>query len=134
MDEIATKLLQYTNDPNKYETILTITGVGGFGKTTTVISLCHYPVVNKHFTDGFVNIELGSQASDPSIKLRDLYNLLTGEHCGINVADRELINSQGFTFIIVLSLYSFCTILSIIRALQHSITDKKKHITGQSII
>ena len=36
LDEIATKLLQATNDPNKYETTLTITGAGGFGKTTTV--------------------------------------------------------------------------------------------------
>ena len=39
LDEIATKLLQATIDPNKYETTLTITGAGGFGKTTTIISL-----------------------------------------------------------------------------------------------
>ena len=80
MNEIATKLLQATIDPNKYETTLTITGAGGFGKTTTVISLCHYPVVKKHFTDGFVIIELGPQATDPSIKLNQLYHLLTGEY------------------------------------------------------
>ena len=90
MDEIATKLLQATIDPNKYETTLTITGAGGFGKTTTVISLCHYPVVNNHFTDGFLFIELGPQATDPSIKLRDIYNLLTGEHCGINVVEQKI--------------------------------------------
>ena len=90
MDEIATKLLQATIDPNKYETTLTITGPGGFGKTTTVISLCHYPIVNKHFTDGFVFIELGPQATDPSIKLRKIYNLLTGEQCGINVVEQKI--------------------------------------------
>ena len=90
MDEIATKLLQATNDPNKYEATLTITGAGGFGKTTMVISLCHYPVVNKHFTDGFVFIELGPQATDPSIKLRDIYNLLTGEQCGINAVEQKI--------------------------------------------
>ena len=90
MDEIATKLLQATIDPNKYETTLTITGAGGFGKTTTVISLCHYPIVNEHFTDGFVFIELGPQATDPSIKLRDIYNLLTGEQCGINVVEQKI--------------------------------------------
>ena len=39
LDEIATKLLQFTIDPNKYETTLAITGAGGFGKTTTVISV-----------------------------------------------------------------------------------------------
>ena len=91
LDEIATKLLQATIDPNKYKTTLTITGAGGFGKTTTVISLCHYPVVNNHFTDGFVLIELGPQATDPSIKLRDIYNLLTGEQCGINVVEQKII-------------------------------------------
>ena len=93
MDEIATKLLQATNIPNQYETTLTITGAGGFGKTATVTSLCHYPVVNKHFTDGFVFIKLGPQASDPSIKLSQLYHLLTGEnlkHCDINHAEQEI--------------------------------------------
>ena len=90
MDEIATKLLLTTVDPNKHGTTLTITGAGGFGKTTTVISLCHYPVVNNHFTDGFVFIELGPQATDPSIKLRDIYNLLTGEQCGINVVEQKI--------------------------------------------
>ena len=90
MDEIATKLLQVTIDPNKHETTLTITGAGGFGKTTTVISLCHYPVVNKHFTDGFLFIELGPQATDPSIILRDIYNLLSGEQCGINIVIQKI--------------------------------------------
>ena len=77
---MASKLLQATIDPNRYETTLTVTGAGGFGKTTTVISLCYHPVVNKHFTNGFVFIELGPQATDPSIKLCRLYHLLTGEH------------------------------------------------------
>ena len=90
LNEIATKLLQATIDPNKYEITLTITGAGGFGKTTTVISLCHYPVVKKHFTDGFVIIELGPQATDPSIKLRAIYNLLTGEQCDIDVVQQKI--------------------------------------------
>ena len=93
MDEIATKLLQATNDPNKYETTLTITGAGGFGKTTTVISLCHHHILQEQFTDGFVFIELGPQATDPSIKLSQLYHLLTGEYlkqCDINHAEQEI--------------------------------------------
>ena len=93
MDEIATKLLQATNDPNKYETTLTITGAGGFGKTTTAISLCYHHTVTKQFTDGFVFIELGPQATDPSIKLNQLYHLLTGEYlkqCDINHAEQEI--------------------------------------------
>ena len=90
LHEIATKLLQATIDTNKYETTLTITGAGGFGKTTTVISLCHYPPIMEHFTDGFLLIELGPQATDPSIKLREIYHLLSGEQCGINVAQQKI--------------------------------------------
>ena len=90
MNEIATKLLQATIDPNEYEATLTITGAGGFGKTTTVISLCHYPVVKEYFTDGFVFIELGPQASDPAIKLRAIYNLLANEQCDINIVQQKI--------------------------------------------
>ena len=90
LDEIAVKLLQVNNDPNKYETAVTITGAGGFGKTTTVISLCYYPIVHKQFTDGFLFIELGSQATDASVKLRAIYNLLTDQQCKINVVEQKV--------------------------------------------
>ena len=90
LDRIATKLLQATNDPTKYEATLTITGAGGFGKTTTVISLCHYPIINEQFSDGFVFIELGPQANGPKIKLRAIYNLLTDEQCDINVVEQKI--------------------------------------------
>ena len=90
LGEIATKLLQATNDPNKYGTTLTITGAGGFGKTTAVISLCYHHIVSKQFSDGFVFIELGPQATDPSIKLRAIYNLLTDEQCDINVVEQKI--------------------------------------------
>ena len=80
LHEIANNLLQATNDPNKYGTTLTITGAGGFSKTTTAISLCHHHIIKKQFTDGFVCIELGAQATDPSIKLNQSYHLLTGEN------------------------------------------------------
>ena len=90
LDEITTKLLQATNDPNKYETTLTITGAGGFGKTTTVISLCFHPFIKKKFTDGFLFIELGPQASHPNVKLSQLYHLLTGEHLKHGDIDQEI--------------------------------------------
>ena len=93
MDEIVTKLLQAATDCNKYETTLTITGAGGFGKTTTVISLCYHPSIKEHFTDGFLFIELGPQASHPSVKLSQLYHQLTGEHLkyfDINHAEQEI--------------------------------------------
>ena len=37
-------------------------------------------VVKEQFTDGFVFIELGPQPTDSSIKLNQLYHLLTGEY------------------------------------------------------
>ena len=90
MDEIATKLLQATIDPSKYEATLTITGAGGFGKTTTAISLCHHCLVKENFTDGFAFIELGPQATDPKMKLRATYNLLAGEQCDINIVEQKI--------------------------------------------
>ena len=90
LDEIITKLLQATIDPGKHETTLTITGAGGFGKTSTVISLCHQAVVKEQFTDGFIFIELGPQATDPSIKLKAIYNLLTGKQCDFNVVEQKI--------------------------------------------
>ena len=90
MDEIATKLLQVSNDPSKHETTITITGAGGFGKTTTVISLCYHPIVLNQFTDGFLFIELGPQATDARVKLRAVYNLLTDQQCDINVVEQKV--------------------------------------------
>ena len=93
LNEIASKLLQATIIPNRYEITLTITGAGGYGKTSTAISLCHYAALKERFTDGFVFIELGPQATDPSIKLSQIYHLLTGEHLklyDINHAEQEI--------------------------------------------
>ena len=90
LDEIATKLLQATSNHNTCGTTLTITGAGGYGKTTIVTSLCYHPIVKEHFTDGFVFIELGPQATDPNFKLRTLYNLLTNKHCDHNVAEEKV--------------------------------------------
>ena len=85
-------MLQATNNSSNFETTVTITGLGGFGKTTAVISLCHNPLVKEHFTDGFVFVELGPQATDPS-KLFQLYHLFTGEHLkyhDISLVEQEI--------------------------------------------
>ena len=101
LDEIASKLLQGTNDPDVIRTTVTVTGAGGFGKTTAVMSLCYHPIVREHFTDGFVFIELGSQASDPGMKLTQLYHLLTGEYlktCDLILAEQEIQQLTGSYF------------------------------------
>ena len=91
--EIATKLCQSTLDPDSYETSLTVTGTGGFGKTSIVTALCHHPVIKEQFKDGVVFIELGPQATDPSMKLSQLYHLLTGQYLkqgDVNHAEQEM--------------------------------------------
>ena len=90
LDEIVAKLLQANNDFSKYETTITITGAGGFGKTTTVISLCYHPIVHNQFTDGFLFVELGPKATDASVKLRAIYNLLIDRQCDINVVEQKV--------------------------------------------
>ena len=93
LNEIATKLCQAPIDPNTYGTTLTITGAGGFGKTTVVTALCHQSVLKQYFTDGFLFVELGPQATDPSIKLSQLYHLLTDQYLkqsDINYAEQEI--------------------------------------------
>ena len=76
---MVTKLCQSATDPNSYKTSLTVTGAGGFGKTSIVTALCHHPVIKEKFTDGVVFIELGPQSTNPSMKLSQLYHLLTGQ-------------------------------------------------------
>ena len=108
MDKIATKLLEANIDPNQCETTLTITGAGGYGKTMIVTSLCYHTVVKKCFIDGFIFIELGPQAPDPSVKLNQLYHLLTGEYlkqCDINHAEQEvkqLINNYYHNLLVII--------------------------------
>ena len=93
LDEMVSKLCQSTMDPNSYGTSLTVTGAGGFGKTSVAIAFCHCPEVKEQFTDGVVFIELGPQATDPSMKLSQLYHLLTGQYLkqgDINHAEQEI--------------------------------------------
>ena len=90
LDEMVTKLCQSTIDHNSYGTSLTVTGAGGFGKTSIVTALCHHPVIKEHFTDGVVFIELGPQATDPTMKLKGLYYLLTNQQCDVNVVEQKI--------------------------------------------
>ncbi|XP_065914506.1 uncharacterized protein [Dysidea avara] len=91
LEDVVHKLSQTVLEPDTCRTSLTITGAGGFGKTNTVIALCHHPSIKEKFADGFVFIELGPQAQDPSIKLKGLYNLLTDNQCDVNVAEPKIV-------------------------------------------
>ena len=53
--------------------------------------MCHHHIVQEQFTDGFVFIELGPQATNPSIKLSKIYSLLTdGKQCDINNIEHKI--------------------------------------------
>ena len=88
LDVIVTKLCDTTSNRDKCKTVFAITGVGGFGKTTIVTALCHDLQVQKKFTSGFLFIELGPQATDPIIKLNEIYFDLVGEN--ISNAENEI--------------------------------------------
>ena len=93
LEEMVNKLCQSAIDTDHYGTSLTVTGAGGFGKTSIVTALCHHHVIMEQFKDGVVFIELGPQATDPSIKLSQLYHLLTGQYLkqgDINHAEQEI--------------------------------------------
>ena len=87
---MVSKLNQSSIEPNSYGTSLTITGAGGFGKTSIVTALCHHPFIKEQFRDGIVFIELGPQATDPSMKLKGLYNLLTDKQCDVNTVEQKI--------------------------------------------
>ena len=90
---MVSTLCQSTLDPDNCGTSLTVTGAGGFGKTSIVTGLCHHPVIKEQFKDGVAFIELGPQTAYPSIKLSLLYHLLTGQYLkqdDINHAKQEI--------------------------------------------
>ena len=76
LDDITSKLC---NAPISSSKTIAVTGVGGFGKTTTVTALCHHPLIQEKFTYGVLFVELGPQATDPIIKLNELYFELAGK-------------------------------------------------------
>ena len=111
VNEIITKLLQATIDPCTYEATLTITGAGGFGKTSTVISLCHQAVVKEQFSDSFIFIELGPQATDPSIKLKEYIICYLVKNVILTLWSRKFIKSQMIIIVIFLSSLMMCGML-----------------------
>ena len=93
LEEMVLSLCHSSINPNNYGTSLTLTGAGGFGKTSIATALCHHPLIKEQFMDGCVFIELGPQATDPSMKLNQLYHLLSGQYLkqgDINHVEQEM--------------------------------------------
>ena len=78
LDKFATAVVKSRLIPNNCNPTVTVTGAGGFGKTTLITAVCYHKVVTEHFTDGFLFIEIGLQPVDPASQLHQLYSRLTG--------------------------------------------------------
>jgi len=83
LEKLVTAVLTAELDPTRLGSTVTVTGVGGFGKTTLVTTLCHHDVIKARFKGGFVFIKLGLQAPYPVVKLNELYRLIKelDEYC-----------------------------------------------------
>ena len=85
LEKMVAKL--YYTDAGQQNITLTVTGIGGNGKTTLVTALCYHPSVNKKFNDHILFISLGPQASDPTVKLTLLFCDLTGTEFSGTIID-----------------------------------------------
>jgi len=74
-------------------------------------------VIKEQFKDGVVFVELGPQATDPSMKLSQLYHLLTGQHLkpgDANYAEQEINQLTRIYCVIFLSLLMMCGMLKML--------------------
>ena len=78
LNKLATAIVNATKSSPDCNPTVTVSGTGGFGKTTLVQAVCYHELVKKHFTDGFMFVDIGPQYSDPAAQLHQLYHLLTG--------------------------------------------------------
>ena len=78
LDKLATAVVTSNLNPSNFSPTVTVTGAGGFGKTTLITAVCYNKVVTERFTDGFLFIEIGLQPVDPASQLHQLYSRLTG--------------------------------------------------------
>jgi len=58
--------------------------------------LCHHPIVQENFKDGFLVVKLGPQSTDPIVKLAQLYHLLTGQN--LQFSDLDHAQHEVFQF------------------------------------
>lgn len=79
LDQLVQRMLSIKPDPSSLSVAALITGASGFGKTILVKALCHDPQIIKAFQDGFLFIELGPKAPNPTSNLNNLYSYLTGK-------------------------------------------------------
>jgi len=79
LEELVSAVMTTETEPDRFGSTVTITGVGGFGKSVLAKALCHHATIKAKFKSGFIFVELGPKACDPVVELHQLYYLLTGK-------------------------------------------------------
>ena len=79
LEELVSAVMSTELERNRLGSTVTITGVGGFGKSVLAIALCHHDIIKAKFSSGFVFVELRPKSFDPVVELHRLYYLLTGK-------------------------------------------------------
>ena len=62
LEELAYAVMTIELEPNRFGSTVTITGVGGFGKSVLAKALCHHEAIKAKFKSGFVFVELGPKS------------------------------------------------------------------------
>ena len=103
LNVIVSKLCNATSNLNAHSKVIAVTGVGGFGKTTIVVGLCYDPRIQRQFTGGVLFIELGPQATDPKVKLNEIYCSIVGESLdNLNNLETEIGNILKDNFLVII--------------------------------
>jgi len=77
LNKLASAIVNAKKSSPDCNPTVTVSGTGGFGKTTLVKAICYHELVKKHFTDGFMFVDIGPQYSDSAAQLHQLYHILT---------------------------------------------------------
>lgn len=139
LEEIVSKLCDSPIFNESYGTTVRVTGAGGFGKTSTVIALCHHQLVKDTFKDGILFTELGPQPVNSFAKLKGLYNSLSDKKCDINTVEQQIISlTRQYCrnlLVIIDDVWHFEDALPIVRAFRYCkivlttrLNDLKDHI------
>ena len=88
IEDISSAILNSDITPT-IGTTVTIRGIGGIGKSTIAKALCHDPLIQKHFVNGFLWISLTPPLPNTMTMLSEIYQRLTGKCATVNVSVLE---------------------------------------------
>ena len=85
LEEISSVVLNSDITPT-IGTTVTIRGIGGIGESTLAKALCHHPLIEEYFVDGFLWISLTPPVPSLITKLSEIYQRLTDKSATPNIS------------------------------------------------